>query len=404
MKKFLLTFAIGILAASSMLADDIFIIGSNVNGKSWSLNQADCKFTQTGTNTYEWTGSVLGTGFKFNNGTWSNDNINYGGNGKTCEIGQPYTCTKGGSSPNIALEGVSEVQNPHIVMTWDGQNPPTFTIQGESGGEIVWYLAGINGNFVAADDYGAIPLYQVSESDPNQLESYEFDVTVPVGEFKIASSGWGTEYGLYDNPPAITLDNTTATLIEVAGEAGNIPYDLPAGSYICRFNLSTLVVEFIQQGEADYSEWWVNIIGPFNEWADNGVHPVDGISTTLDLPINEEGFKVKVNSGGTTDTYYITGDETPIALDTWVQLSVDNSDGPRIYIPGANGTNYYDVKFDLKTNKIMVATAAGIGNVAVDGDNASAVYYNLQGVRIENPVAGGLYIVRQGDKVTKVVK
>lgn len=405
MKKLLLTLAFGALVATSSFADDIYIIGSNVNGKSWSLAQADCKFTQTGTNTYEWTGSVLGTGFKFNNGTWSNDNINYGSNGKACEVGQPYTCTKGGSSANIALKDISEVQNPHIIMTWDGNNPPTFTIQGEEGGEITWYLAGINGNFVAADDYGAIPLYPTEEGG-KQLESYEFEITVPTGEFKIASTGWGTEYGLYDNPPAITTDNLSATLIEVAGEAGNIPYDLPMGTYTCSFNLETLVVTFTQvsEGEIDFSEWYVNIVGPYNEWTDNGVHPDEsGVSTTTGLKIGTDGFKVKVYNG-VTDVYYIANTETPIATNTWVKLFVDTSDGPRVYINGADAEKIYDVQFNLNTSEVMVKEQDAVSSIISDNENVAPVYYNLQGIRVTNPTEGAMYIVRTGDKVTKVVK
>ncbi|MDE7387193.1 MAG: hypothetical protein K2N28_08670 [Muribaculaceae bacterium] len=47
---------------------------------------------------------------------------------------------------------------------------------------------------------------------------------------------------------------------------------------------------------------------------------------------------------------------------------------------------------------------SGVDNVVVDGadEAAPAVYYNLQGVRVENP-ANGLYIKKQGNKVSKVV-
>ena len=40
-------------------------------------------------------------------------------------------------------------------------------------------------------------------------------------------------------------------------------------------------------------------------------------------------------------------------------------------------------------------------DIAVD-DNAPVEYYNLQGVRVENP-ANGLYIRRQGSKAEKVI-
>lgn len=46
--------------------------------------------------------------------------------------------------------------------------------------------------------------------------------------------------------------------------------------------------------------------------------------------------------------------------------------------------------------------AAGVEGIEID-ENAPVEYFNLQGVRVENP-ANGLYIMRQGDKVVKVIK
>ena len=36
----------------------------------------------------------------------------------------------------------------------------------------------------------------------------------------------------------------------------------------------------------------------------------------------------------------------------------------------------------------------------IEGSDAPAVYYNLQGVQVKNP-ENGIYIVRRGNKVTK---
>ncbi|MDD5839765.1 MAG: hypothetical protein PUC94_06960, partial [Bacteroidales bacterium] len=44
----------------------------------------------------------------------------------------------------------------------------------------------------------------------------------------------------------------------------------------------------------------------------------------------------------------------------------------------------------------------GVDSIEADGADDEAVYYNLQGVRIDNP-GPGLYICRQGNKVTKVL-
>lgn len=49
----------------------------------------------------------------------------------------------------------------------------------------------------------------------------------------------------------------------------------------------------------------------------------------------------------------------------------------------------------------IVKDSEGIGAVATE--NAPAVYFNLQGIRVENPAAGQIYIRRQGTKATKVI-
>ncbi|MDE5684401.1 MAG: hypothetical protein K2I39_09360 [Muribaculaceae bacterium] len=68
------------------------------------------------------------------------------------------------------------------------------------------------------------------------------------------------------------------------------------------------------------------------------------------------------------------------------------------------GTNTpLTVKFDSPsyTHSFSAYVATGIEDITVD-ENAPVEYYNLQGVRVENP-ANGLYIRRQGNKATKVL-
>ncbi len=57
--------------------------------------------------------------------------------------------------------------------------------------------------------------------------------------------------------------------------------------------------------------------------------------------------------------------------------------------------------WELKNVKVT-ADKAGVNDIVADDDNAPVVYYNLQGVRVENP-ANGLYIRVQGKKATKVL-
>lgn len=51
--------------------------------------------------------------------------------------------------------------------------------------------------------------------------------------------------------------------------------------------------------------------------------------------------------------------------------------------------------------RFMAPNVVGIDAIAVD--NADAEYYTLQGVRVDNPVSGHVYIVRKGNKVVKTI-
>lgn len=53
--------------------------------------------------------------------------------------------------------------------------------------------------------------------------------------------------------------------------------------------------------------------------------------------------------------------------------------------------------------KLTLPDADGIKNISVDANGAQAEFFNLQGMRVNEPVAGNLYIVRQGNKVSKQV-
>lgn len=52
---------------------------------------------------------------------------------------------------------------------------------------------------------------------------------------------------------------------------------------------------------------------------------------------------------------------------------------------------------------ILLPEFSGITSVTVDSNNAEAEYYNIQGVRVNNPVAGQLYIVKKGNEVRKQI-
>lgn len=64
------------------------------------------------------------------------------------------------------------------------------------------------------------------------------------------------------------------------------------------------------------------------------------------------------------------------------------------------GKDYY---FQINDNGVKELDEATLGVDGIEGEDAPAEYYNLNGVRVSNPERG-IYIVRKGNKVAKVVK
>ena len=63
----------------------------------------------------------------------------------------------------------------------------------------------------------------------------------------------------------------------------------------------------------------------------------------------------------------------------------------------ANDDNHYwfensDLYAKLKASDLPDGVLTGISEIVEDTDNGPAVYYNLQGVRVDNPAAGNIYI------------
>lgn len=61
----------------------------------------------------------------------------------------------------------------------------------------------------------------------------------------------------------------------------------------------------------------------------------------------------------------------------------------------------YKITADFANNKVIIGTPTGIDAIESD-DTAAPVYFNLQGVRVNNP-SNGIYIVVRGNKVTKEI-
>ena len=76
------------------------------------------------------------------------------------------------------------------------------------------------------------------------------------------------------------------------------------------------------------------------------------------------------------------------------QVAYTGGEATKVFIYSkTGGINFYDFKFTPGGESGLAAIAA---------DTEAPVYYNLQGMMVENPTSG-LYICKQGSKVTKVI-
>lgn len=110
---------------------------------------------------------------------------------------------------------------------------------------------------------------------------------------------------------------------------------------------------------------------------------------------------------------YATADEgncywTATMVDGKVKIAntAKSSEGKEVYLCGKTYQSNYEMcptDFEGSTLPMLYVKGegSGVANIAVE-NNGEAVYYNLQGVRVENPVKG-LYIVVKGGKSQKVM-
>lgn len=89
-----------------------------------------------------------------------------------------------------------------------------------------------------------------------------------------------------------------------------------------------------------------------------------------------------------------------------VVKDVEATENAQIFIANNGAGDQINIEGEYPINKAIYLTlgtpAAAVS--IVDADNVEAEYYTLQGVRMVSEPANGIYIVRKGSKVLKVVK
>lgn len=250
MRKFFTLLAVGAMAMSAHAIDYYLIGGFN----NWTTKDAASKFTDKGDGTFELDyNGTLTSGFKINDGTWDNPAANFGGNGSNLVLGETYTLTVSGSSPNIAM--TDNVENPHLVfnptaktlvVTGQGQAVEyTYALHGQIFGEPVKWssvdMTAKNGKWVLENttvDAGSFGIRKNDKSTGSQVDWISSDGAAAVVlnsamKCKVEGTNWAIEAGTYSftfDPEAMTLtvtgEGTGPVLVETLYLIGE-----PAGGW-----------------------------------------------------------------------------------------------------------------------------------------------------------------------------
>lgn len=143
----------------------------------------------------------------------------------------------------------------------------------------------------------------------------------------------------------------------------------------------------------------------------NGIYEIDNVTFAESAEGNNTAYFSFITAAGSWDTanaYNRIGAETENeAIEGQANVSIQKGTAyswklDAYEVEGDAHFNYiYKLTLDVVNKTLTVGKTSGVKAVNVDA-NAPAVYYNLQGVQVENP-QNGLFIVKRGNKVTKEI-
>ncbi len=268
-----------------------------------------------------------------------------------------------------------------------------------------WYFV-YGGNDWKVDE--STQLKPTDKPDVYELKNYPVVTDTEKGgvNYQITNADWSVMYGWCAEADGNDVAGNTYKL----GHVGNAWINCEDGTYDITFNAAdeTILFTLVEAGGLD----------PVDPAADKWYFVYDGNSWTVDettelKPDGEGLFKLSNYSIAVPEG--TDGINFQITNSTWSKTygwAENDDDTVGATIPlGATGnawvtcaTGSYDIVFD-HTNSTVKFTgydSTGVNNVEAAAD-AAPEYYTLTGVKVAAPAAAGIYIVRRGNKTSKVI-
>lgn len=255
-------------------------------------------------------------------------------------------------------------------------------------------------------------------------------ITAPAGkEFASVKAYQGTtETVVYNGEKTTTCTFTATATVKwdkfvISTEAGETP-NPPAGDITIKKATEVAAGEVAFVFNEGYVETFAETAN-YGYWMAVAATPADEMKVSKEaiftLASTDKGYTIKDCYGrfmgwdGQHWSFnaYTTSDEgncywTATMVDGKVKIAntAKSSEDKEVYLCGKTyQSNYEMCPTDREDSTLPLlyvkGEGSGVANIAVE-NNGEAVYYNLQGVRVENPVKG-LYIVVKGGKSQKVM-
>ncbi|MDE5989931.1 MAG: hypothetical protein K2H17_11115 [Duncaniella sp.] len=208
-------------------------------------------------------------------------------------------------------------------------------------------------------------------------------------EFKLTGSWPQGEFGTINTPISVDYNTQTITLQNFLGGSADLVVN-----YALR--------DASQNPTMPGTMFNLTPVSGVGEAA-QGLYPLDGLQTTDVIFTMGGENKIKLEKVGMFfDTYSSIEYKTGGFYELTLYLVANYSDWTSGSWVAASSSKGY---FNLVTTIPASADQSGIDSIVTDtvDENAPVEYYNLQGLRINEPAAGQIVIRRQGSKVSKIL-